>query len=57
MMLGAVTKQRLVKTQLTEKTQCAIVNCKECELVSAVITFSYKLYGFNKSNYQSKPSV
>jgi hypothetical protein len=27
-MLGAVAKLRLVKTQQTEKTECAVVNCK-----------------------------
>jgi hypothetical protein len=35
--LGAVTKQRLVKTQQTEKTYLrAMVNCRVCELARAL---------------------
>jgi hypothetical protein len=32
----------------------AVVNCRMCELVIALVTCSYDLQVFNKSNYQSK---
>jgi hypothetical protein len=34
--LGAVTKQRLVKTQQAQKTVHDVVNCRVCELAIAL---------------------
>jgi hypothetical protein len=54
--LKAVTRQRLVKTQMAEKTEvCALVNCKVRELMKRLkLLVVTELEEFIKSNYQSK---
>jgi hypothetical protein len=46
----------MVKTQNTEGFVGAALNCRECELATALVIYNHELLVFNRFNYQSNPA-